>query len=416
MNKKYLILTVVLVLISAAVFYVLKTGQDPKRGKAVEQASSPAQPGTAAAPQPQAQTQQQEQTEEETPVVEIPTEKQQMIGVKTAEVSVRPLQKVIRTVGLIEYDEKRLATVNTKFEGWVEKLYVDYTGKYVKKGQPLADMYSPELVATQQEFINLLKWSKKGNTPPPDKGEKGGVADTSLSDMLSKDADVMIEAAKQRLRLWDISDAQIRKIGETGKPVRTLTLYSPASGYVVQKSALQGMKVMPGEKLFDLADLSTLWVIADVYESELAVIKPGERAKITLSYFPDKEFSSRIDYIYPSVSGTTRSAKVRFEIPNYGGRLKPQMYTNIEVKIDLGKRLSIPDDAVMDTGMRQVVYVDRGEGNFEPREVVLGIRAGGFREVLKGLKAGEKVASSATFLIDSEAQMKNVTPLGWHKH
>jgi len=404
MKKKYLILAAVMVLISGSLFYVLKTGQNQKSRKAVEQAAPSTQEhseGTPAAPQPQAQAPQQEQAEEETPTIEIPTEKQQMIGVKTVEVSVRPLSKVIRTVGLIEYDERKLATVNTKFEGWVEKLYVDYNGKYVKKGEPLADMYSPELVATQQEFINLVKWAGQGRD----------VKSEQVGKMLLKDADVMIEAAKQRLRLWDISEAQIKKIGETGKPIRTLTLYSPVSGYVVQKTALQGMKVMPGEKLFDLADLSTLWVIADIYESELAMIKPGERAKISLSYFPEKEFSSRIDYIYPSISGTTRSAKVRFEIPNYGGRLKPQMYTNIEVKIDLGQRLSIPDEAVMDTGTRQVVYVDRGEGNFEPREVSLGIRAEGMREVVKGLKAGEKVASSATFLIDSEAQLKNVTPL-----
>ncbi len=420
MKKKYLILTAVLVLVSLALLYVLRTRQDPKSMKAVVQ-TTPAQEHserTAAAPHQHAETQQQEQAAEEAPTVEIPTDKQQLIGVKTAEVSVRPLKKVIRTVGLIEYDERRLATVNTKFEGWVEKLYVDYNGKYVKKGEPLADMYSPELVATQQEFINLLKWAKKGNTiqSPVGEGGNAGAADTSLSNMLSKDADVMIGAAKQRLRLWDISEAQINKIMETGKPIRTLTLYSPVSGYVIQKTALQGMKVMPGEKLFDLADLSTLWVIADIYESELAVVKPGEKAKIALSYFPGKEFSSRIDYIYPAISGTTRSAKVRFEVPNYGGKLKPQMYTNIEVKIDLGRKLSIPDDAVIDTGTRQVVYVDKGEGNFEPREVMLGLRGEGYREVLMGLKAGEKVASSATFLVDSEAQLKNVAPLGGHKH
>ncbi len=405
MKKKYLILTAALVLISVSLFYILKTGHGQKNQKASEPASSSSQEhvaGTSAAPQPRAKAPQPEQAAEETPTVEIPTEKQQMIGVKTAEVSVRPLKKIIRTVGLVEYDEKRLSTVNTKFEGWIERLYVDYNGKYVKKGGPLADIYSPELVATQQEFINLLKWAKKSTPPSPP---------TSVSGMLSNDAGILVEAAKQRLRLWDISESQIKKIEETGKPIRTLTIYSPADGYVVQKTALLGMKVMPGEKLFDLADLSTLWIIADIYESELAMIKPGERARITLSYFPEKEFSSRIDYIYPSVSGSTRSAKVRFEIPNPGGRLKPQMYTNIEVKIDLGKKLSIPDDAVMDTGTRQVVYVDRGEGNFEPREVSLGVRAEGMREVLKGLKAGEKVASSATFLIDSEAQLKNVTPL-----
>lgn len=359
----------------------------------------------------QTQTQQPSDTqaaEEEPPTVEIPPDKQQMIGVKTVEVSVKPLQKIIRTVGRIEYDERRLYTINTKFEGWIEKLYVDYTGRYVKKGEPLADIYSPELFATQQEFINLLKWSKQ-NTE--DKRQK-----TEIGTMLSRDAESIIEAARQRLRLWDITDSQIKKIEETGKPVRTLTVYSPVNGYILQKTALQGMRVMPGEKLFDVADLSNVWIISDIYEYELSLIKTGQRANISLSYFPGKEFSSTIDYVYPTLSGETRTAKVRFSIPNPGGQLKPQMFTNVEVKINLGKRLAIPEDAIIDTGTRQIVYVDRGEGYFEPREVMLGLRAEGLREVIMGLKAGEKVASSATFLIDSEAKLKNVAPLGRHKH
>lgn len=348
--------------------------------------------------QPQAQEAQQEQ--EEPPTVEIPPEKQQLIGVKTVEVSVKPLQKTIRTVGRIEYDERRLATVNTKFEGWIEKLYVDYTGRYVKKGEPLAEIYSPELLATQQEFINLLKWAKQST--------EDRIQKTEIGTMLSRDAESIIEAAKQRLRLWDITDSQIKKIEETGKPIKTLTIYSPASGYVVQKTALQGMRVMPGEKLFDVADLSTVWIISDIYEYELSLIKVGQTANISLSYFPSKEFSSTIDYVYPTLSGETRTAKVRFSIPNPGGQLKPQMFTNVEVKINLSKRLAIPEDAVIDTGTRQIVYVDKGEGYFEPREVMLGLKADGMVEVLKGLKAGEKVASAANFLIDSEAKLKGI--------
>lgn len=408
MKKKYLILAVALVLISGSLFYVLKTGQNPESRKAVEQAAPSTQEhseGTASAPQPQVQAPQAEQAAEESPTVEIPTEKQQLMGVKTTEVAVRPLEKIIRTVGRVEYDEKRLATVNTKFEGWIEKLYVDYTGMHVKKGEPLAELYSPELIATQQEFINVLRWAKQGRDVKSD----------NINKMLSSDADTIVEAAKQRLRLWDISEAQIKKIEETGRPIRTLVLYSPVNGYVVQKMALQGMRVMPGEKLFDVADLSTVWIISDIYEYELPLIKVGDTARLYLSYFPGKEFRSRIDYVYPTLSGETRTAKVRFTIPNSGAQLKPQMFTNVEVKIILGKRLAIPDDAVIDTGTRQIVYVDKGEGNFEPREVMLGIRAEGFREVLKGLKAGERVASAATFLIDSEAQLKGVKPLE-HKH
>jgi Cu(I)/Ag(I) efflux system membrane fusion protein len=343
---------------------------------------------------------------QEAPTVEVPPEKQQLIGVKTSEVSIRPLQKVIRTVGRIEYDERRLATVNTKFEGWIEKLYIDFSGRYVKKGDPLADVYSPELIATQQEFINVIRWARQGRD----------VKNEHIGRMLTRDADAVVDAARQRLRLWDITDAQIKKIEESEKPIRTLTLYSPVSGYVVQKMALQGMRVMPGEKLFDIADLSTVWITSDIYEYELPLIKVGEAARLSLSYFPGKEFSSKIDYVYPTLAGDTRTAKARFTIPNPGTQLKPQMFTNVEIKIGLGRKLSIPDDAVIDTGTRQIVYVDKGEGNFEPREVMLGLRAEGYREVLMGLKAGEKVATSANFLIDSEAQLKNVAPLSRHKH
>ncbi|MBI4699399.1 MAG: efflux RND transporter periplasmic adaptor subunit [Nitrospirae bacterium] len=359
--------------------------------------------GETAKPQTQGAAPEEGGDEENT--VEIETEKQQLIGVKTVEVAVMPLQKIIRTVGRIEYDERKLAVINTKFEGWIEKLYIDYTGRYVKKGEPLAEIFSPELLATQQEFINLLKWSQ-----PP-----AGNIQSQMETMLSKDAEKIIDAARQRLRLWDISDEQIEKIRETKTPVRTLTIYSPASGYVIEKMAVNGMKVMPGEKLFTIADLSSLWILADIYEYELSMVQTGQKARITLSYFPGKEISSVIDYVYPSLSDTTRTAKVRFQIPNVNNKLKPQMFTNIEIKIDLGKRLAIPDDAVIDTGTRQVVYVDKGEGEFEPREVMLGVRAEGFREVLMGLKAGEKVASSATFLIDSEAQLKGVKPME-HKH
>jgi Cu(I)/Ag(I) efflux system membrane fusion protein len=338
------------------------------------------------------------QEQEEAPTVEIPPEKQQLIGVKTVVAEVKPMRKIIRTVGLVEYDERRLATVNTKFEGWIEKLYVDYSGKYVRKGEPLAEIYSPELLATQQEFLNLLKWKK----------ESASVKNQDVGSMLSKDAQAIIEGARQRLRLWDISDAQIDKIEQSGKPIRTLTIYSPVSGYVVQKAALKGMRVTPGEKLFDIADLSTVWILSDIFEYELPLIRVGEKAAISLSYFPGKEFSSNIDYVYPTIAGDTRSAKVRFTISNPGNKLKPQMYTNVEVKIDLGNKLVIPDDAVLDAGKRQVVYVDKGEGNFEPREVSIGMKADGMVEITKGLKAGERVASAANFMIDSEAKLKGI--------
>ncbi len=348
-----------------------------------------------------AQNEAQERSEGEAPTVDIATDKQQMIGVETVAASVRPMTRVIRTVGTVGYDEKKLATVNTKFEGWIEKLYVNYTGDYVRSGQPVAEIYSPELLATQQELLNLLKW-KAGNSE---------IKDERIGKMLAGDAESITEAARQRLRLWDITDAQIKKVEETGKPIRTLTLYSPVRGYVVQKAALQGMKVAPGEKIFDIADLSTVWIIADIYEEDLPLIRDGQAASIGLSYFPGREFTSRIDYVYPALSGETRTAKVRFTINNPGGRLKPQMYTNVEIKVNLGNRLAVPKDAVIDTGTRKVVYVDRGEGSFEPREVMTGISADDMVEITGGLRAGEKVASAANFLIDSEARLEGVKPL-----
>ena len=356
----------------------------------------------------------QQGEQEEPPTIEISPEKQQLIGVRIATASVRPLEKVIRTVGKIEYDERRLTTVNTKVEGWIEKLYVNFTGVYVKEGERLAELYSPELWATQQEYINLVRWAKntgKRQTEVVGRAASYPAEDQNMAAMLSKDAENIIAAARQRLKLWDISDDQIKRIEESEKPVRTLTIYSPVSGYVLQKYAVQGQKVMAGEKLFDVSDLSAVWVMADIYEYELPLIKVGETAKIKLSYFPGKEFASQIDFVTPTLSSETRTVKARFSIPNPGGQLKPQMFSDVELRIDLGKKLAVPDDAVIDTGLRQVVYVDKGNGIFEPREVRVGIRAEKLVEVTDGVKAGEKVASSANFLIDSEAKLKGVAPL-----
>jgi Cu(I)/Ag(I) efflux system membrane fusion protein len=370
-----------------------------------------------------------EDVAEEPPQVEITPEQQQAIGVKTVRVAVKPIRKVIRTVGRIEADERRLATVNAKVEGWIEKLYVDYTGRVVKKGEPLAELYSPELLATQQEFLGILKWVGKQTSdsalpgadhaghegappavPPVDSTRTSGAV-PHVQRMIEQDASATLDAARQRLRLWDISEAQIRRIEETGRPIRTLTLYSPVDGTITQKMAVLGMRVMPGEKLFDIEDLSTLWVIADIYEYELPLIRVGQQARLTLGALPGRELVSRIDYLYPTISADSRTAKVRLTLPNPGGRFKPQMFMNVEIRIDSGRRLAIPESAVIDTGRGQVVYVDRGGGAFEPREVQLGLRADGFAEVLRGLKAGEKVAAAANFLIDSEAQLKGVKPL-----
>jgi membrane fusion protein, copper/silver efflux system len=390
------------------------------QGHDMQSMSMPEDKTGAAKPQEAQPKAQQEDAVQEVPKFEITPEQQQLIGVKTVKVSLNPLTKVIRTVGRIETNERNLATINAKIEGWIEKLYVDYTGSSVKKGEPLAEIYSPELLATQMEFINALKWAgpqaDAGHAPDAVHEGHDNTAPSvepvsELQKMLAEDGAATLEAARQRLRLWDMSEAQIAKIEETGKPVRTVTLYSPVSGFITEKMAVLGMKVMPGEKLFDVADLSNLWIIADIYEYELSFVNVGQEAKITLSYLPDRELSSKIDYIYPVISQDTRTAKIRLTLPNPGGQLKPQMFTNVEISVDLGKRLTIPESAVIDTGEAQVVYVDLGGGTFEPREVQLGLRAGGNAEVLKGLKEGESVSTAANFLIDSEAQLKGVKPL-----
>ncbi len=423
--KKPIIIVACLILVAAATafFYFIRRGggigsppQNTTQAATGQQTGSmPGMPGMPAEKQASEPVKPAEETqkEEEVPTVEIPLDKQQLIGVKTIVVSIQPLQKIIRTVGQIEYDERKLTTVNTKIEGWIEKLYVNFTGAYVKKDTPLADIYSPELWATEQEFINLVRWVKKSQKRDTDGNVSGASSGDmqGLTVMLSKDAEAIMDAARQRLKLWDISDEQIKRIEESEKPIRTLTIYSPISGYVLQKYATQGMKVMAGEKLLDVSDLSTVWVVADIYEYELPFIKVGDTARIQLSYFPGRELTSRIEFVAPTLAADTRTAKVRFSIPNSGGQLKPQMFTDVELKVNLGPKLAVPNDAVIDTGLRKIVYVDKGDGYFEPRVVTTGLRAENFIEVLSGLKAGEKIASAANFLIDSEAKLKGVEPL-----
>lgn len=337
------------------------------------------------------------------PTIEIPYDKQQMIGIDTTKVQIKPMTKIIRTIGRVSYDETKLASINTKFEGYIEKLLVNYTGQYVKRGQLLASIYSPELLSTQLEFLNLLDWKQES------KSTSSYYKQNNINNMLAKDSLAIIEAAKQRLKLFDISDSQIKEIEKTRQPRKTLSLYSPVNGYVVQKMVVQGSRVMPGDNLFDIADLSTVWIIADVYEQDLSLVNPNQSADITLDYFPNKTFSSKVNYIYPTVENMTRTAKARFSIPNYNLKLKPQMYTNMEISVPLGEKLVIPASAVINTGKQKLVYVDLGEGIFQQREVETGVEANNLVEVVKGLNEDEKVATSGNFLIDSEAQLKGIT-------
>jgi Cu(I)/Ag(I) efflux system membrane fusion protein len=324
--------------------------------------------------------------------VQISPERQQLIGVKIGTVEMKPLEKVIRTVGRVDYDEKRLTTISPKIGGWIEDLFVDFTGRFVQQGEPLLTLYSPELVSTQEEYLLALRAKKElVKSPFPEVAGSG----SSLA-----------ESARRRLKLWDINDDQIKVLEESGQPRKTLTLYSPFSGIVLEKVAYKGMNVMPGMALFKLADLSIVWLYADIYEYELPFIRLGQQASIQLSYLQGENFTGKAIYIYPSLNPETRTAKVRFEIPNPHGKLKPEMYANVEIKVHLGRKLTVPEGAIIDTGIRQLAIIDKGSGYFEPREVKVGAKVDNYYEVIRGLKAGERVVTSANFLIDSESKLK----------
>jgi len=318
----------------------------------------------------------------------------QSIGVRTAEVRAGELKKTIRAVGRVTYDERRIATVNSKVNGWIEKLYVNTTGEEVRKGAPLIDIYSPDLVSAQQEYLIAHKhYEEVKNSPFP------GVVRGAAS---------MLDSAKKRLAFWDITEAQIAEVERSGNVRKTLTLHSPFRGVVVSKAAFDGTKVMAGMELFRIADLTRVWVQGDVYEYELPWMRTGVPATVTLDYLPGKVYRGVVTYVYPYLEGKTRTATVRVELSNPGLALKPDMYAHIELAPRVGGRsILVPSEAVIRSGIRNVVFVARGEGRFEPREVTLGLEGEeGTVQVLKGLAAGEKVVVSSQFLLDSESSLK----------
>ena len=334
--------------------------------------------------------------------VQISPERQQLIGVRIGTVEKRPLQKVIRTNGRVEFDEKRLATISPKIGGWIEELYVDFTGAPVKKGAPLLTLYSPELVSTQEEYLAALRARQElAASPYPEVAASGNA---------------LVESARRRLRLWDISEEQIRVLEQTGQVRKSLTLYSPYGGIVLEKMAFKGMRVEPGMALYKLADLTVVWLIADIYEYELPLIRLGQQASINLSYLPGEAFTGKAVFIYPYLDAQTRTARVRFEFANPRGTLKPEMYAGVEITIRLGDKVAVPEGAIIDTGIRKVAIVEKGAGYFEPRDVKLGTKAGDYYEVLDGLKVGERVVTSANFLIDSESKLKEAIGGAGHQH
>ncbi len=325
-------------------------------------------------------------------VVEIDPERQQLIGVVTTPVQRRALEQVVRTVGRVTVDESRVSHVHSKVNGWIETLYANETGRIARAGEPLLTIYSPDLVSTQEEYLLALRSRDRlAQSPFPEVARSG---------------DTLLEAARERLRLWDIPEQDIQRLEDTGEVRRALTLYSPTTGYVMEKHALEGMRVTPGMALYTLVDLSRVWVEADVYEFEAPLVQMGQAARLTLPAQPGRVFQGAVSYIYPTVQAQTRTLKARIEFPNPRLELKPDMYADVEILVPSEESLAIPQEAVLDSGTRQIVFVQEGEGRFRPREVTLGSRAGGYYRVLDGLAEGERVVSSPNFLIDSESRFQ----------
>jgi RND family efflux transporter MFP subunit len=324
--------------------------------------------------------------------VEISADKQQLLGVTTAKAEYRSLSKVIRAVGNVAIDETRLANVHIKTSGWVQRVFADSTWQLVKKGDPLFTIYSPDLLATQQEYLLALKAQSELSGSPYQEVAAGGES--------------LLEAARRRLELWDFTSEQIRQLEQTRQPQREVTYYSPASGYVMERRAFPNQYVTPDTELYKVADLSTVWVQADVYEFEAPRVAVGQEAIITAESLPGRTLRGRLVYIYPDVKAETRTLTARLEFPNPELRLKPGMFVNVELHRSLGRQLTVPVDAVLDSGQRQIVFVDRGDGRFEPREVMLGERTEEMATILHGLRAGERVVTRANFLIDSESNLR----------
>jgi Cu(I)/Ag(I) efflux system membrane fusion protein len=311
--------------------------------------------------------------------IAITPQRQQLIGVKLATAELRDLSRSIRTTGRVAVDERRTAQVRTKFDGFIDALDANVTGQPVRRGDALAAIYSPDLLATQNELI---------------------LAERNQSDL----GRTLADAARARLRLWDMSAADIDRVARTGKPMRDVVLRSPVSGVVITKNAVAGARVMPADTLYEIADLSHVWVLADVYESELSSVRVGTPAQVVVS---DQTLAGRVTFIGPVVAPATRTANVRIELDNATGLLKPDMYADVILQQPQGASVAVPDSAVMNTGTRSVVFVASGDGTFEPRQVVTGAKADGFYAIRSGVQPGERVVVDANFLVDSESRLKS---------
>ncbi len=340
-------------------------------------------------------------------IVKVSPARVQMLGVRTEEASRRTLVRPVRAVGTVQFSERQQTVVSTKFEGWIEKLYADTTGAPVRPGEPLMLVYSPLLVQTEQEYIDAARMA---------------VSMARSSDTESRvSAERLVQGALQRLRYLDFPEAEIKRLQRERRASRTIAWPASFSGIVLEKMAFEGMRFMPGEPLYKIAGISPIWVIAEVFEQDLAHVAVGQPATVTLKAYPGRSFQGRVAFIYPTVGQETRTGSVRIELPNPDGELKADMYASVELETHASapEVLTVPNSAVIDNGVRQVVLIDHGEGRFEPRPVKLGSVADGYTEILDGLEAGERVVVSANFLIDAESNLKAALgsfTAGEHQH
>ena len=364
--------------------------EEPERGSTAHADAHGAHALAASPPVPGATT--PEMAPDARAAVTLDGRRQQLMGVRTVPVTRRSLTPGVRATGLVVADETRQTDITLKVDGWIERLHVDYTGRAVTRGEPLFALYSPEMVAAQEEYLLAIQ-------------ARGQLASSQVADA-GPIAARLVDAARERLRAWDLPDAHVDALGRGGALARTIEFPAPASGVVIEKMAVEGMRVTAGQTLFRLVDLSRVWVEADVYEGELALLTTGTRANVRIDAFPGERFTARLTFVAPLVDQNTRTVRARFELPNPGGRLRPGMFAAVDVTAPSREALTIPTDALIETGRRKIVFVSEGDGYYTPRDVHIGPRADGQVEILDGLSEGERVASAALFFLDSESQLR----------
>lgn len=391
-RKAFLVALGVNVFLAAGVLLLWRRSHAAPMKRSAESSA----PGTVAATGPNARVgpQSAPAREAETPLapVQLTPQRLQSIGVKTGVVELRTIRDEIRVVGDVEVDETRVAYVQVRFPGWIRKVFANSTYQFVRKGQPLFTIYSPDLVTTEQEYL-LARENKDllvQSTVP-------GVASGSAS---------LWNAAGERLKQWQVSPQEIARLESAGTVGEEVVIDSPVSGYITERNALPNMYVQPETRLYTVADLSTVWVYAQVFQTDVGRLKPGDAALVTTDAYPGRTLRGRVDYILPQVDMTTRTVRVRLVFPNPGLKLTPGLFVNVRLDIPMGRQLVIPASGVFQSGTRQIAFIDHGGGYLEPREIELGLRAGDDFVVLKGLKAGERIVTSANFLIDSESQLQ----------